>query len=283
MLPPCLPVGGGGAEFTEISRTWMATGRSSFSHSAQNGSSSGDSVIVGARPAHQHDALGAELVHAAQLGDGRLDAETGNVGEPDQPRRIGGGEVLEHEVVVGLEAGQVKIALLVAQEESHRPRGAEDHLGVDAVGVLLLQPRLALEHPRHDGLVARAGPLDVLRRLARRGVDAERRRLGVAPELPGVAALFVLHQLRRIRMAAKLRRHPLRPQIRRLHDVRVRRDQLVFTLHGTPCDCDSSTPTKQMFVCQEGAGCARAPLPVIRCPLFVESRVGSTPVLIRDD
>ena len=74
---------------------------------------------------------------------------------------------------------------------AHHARRAEEHLGVDAVDVLLLEARLAAEVPWFAGGERHARPADVLVLAAGRRVDADRRRRDVGRELPGLAALAV--------------------------------------------------------------------------------------------
>ena len=59
----------------------------------------------------------------------------GHLRHPDQPGRVGRAELLAQEVVVGLDAGQDEVVVLVAEEVADRALRREQHLGVDAVEV----------------------------------------------------------------------------------------------------------------------------------------------------
>src|SRR5262249_52692112 len=90
---------------------------------------------------------------------------------------------------------------------------------------------LAAEVALVDRRVAGARPAELLPRPpASHGDEPERGRGAAVVVEPGVAALLVLHELRRAR--TELGREPGLPEIGRLDDVRVARDHRSF--HGRP-------------------------------------------------
>ena len=109
--------------------------------------------------------------------------------EPDQARRIDAHDLLGQPVVVGLHAGELKLGIGVGEEVAHHARRAEEHLGVDAVDVLLREARLAAEVAlvRRGERDARssAPPRACGRRTRRcRSVRAERRARTAMPRRP---------------------------------------------------------------------------------------------------
>src|SRR5439155_9022696 len=105
----------------------------------------------------------------------------------------------------------------------------EEPLGVDAVDVLLAEARLGAEVSLVRLGEGDARPPHVLVLASGRGVDADRRRRDVGAELPRLAAVAVGHDLRRL--VVELARQVLLPDVRRLEDVRVGRDEMVLTRH----------------------------------------------------
>ena len=180
------------------------------------------------------DALVAGGLGVAQPLDRGLDVDAGHLGQADEALGGGGHELVVHPGVVGLQAGQVVVVVVLGHEGPHGALGGEEDLGVDAVEVLLLDPGLALEGTPEDGVVGGAEPLEVLVALAVLagvGDEAEGHGRGAGDELPGVAALLVLHQLGG--PVVELLGQVLGPHVGRLDHVAVGRDEPVLTSHGS--------------------------------------------------
>src|SRR5207249_2531911 len=158
-----------------------------------------------------------------------LDAEGRHAGEADQAVGRHLHELLRDPVVVGLHARALEFGVGVGEEVAHHARRAEQHLGVDAVDVLLREPRLGAEVPLVRLREGDAGPAHVRVLASGRGVDSDRGRRRVGAELPGLAALPVGHHPGRL--VVELARHVLRPEMRRLQDVRVGGDQMIRAGH----------------------------------------------------
>src|SRR5439155_1528378 len=135
------------------------------------------------------DAAHAEAEAALHLADRLLDAEGRHAGEADQAVGRHLHELLRDPVVVGLHARALELGVGIGEEVAHHTRRAEQHLGVDAVDVLLREPRLGAEVSLVRLGEGDAGPAHVRVLASGRGVDADRRRRRVGAELPGLAAL----------------------------------------------------------------------------------------------
>jgi hypothetical protein len=173
-------------------------------------------------PRHDRAALHAHLVRATQLRDRALDPDVGDQREADQPLRRDRAEFLVQPVVVGLHAGLRDLVVARRHEVHRRAHGCVDHLGTDAVLVLLREARLTVERALVHLVDPHAGPLVVgigVLAAAAHGDEPDRRGRQLAV-LPRVAALVVLDKLRR--KLAQLGRKPLLPEVGRLDDVGIR-------------------------------------------------------------
>src|SRR5262249_54280202 len=185
-----------------------------------------------ARHGVQPHAAEAELEAALHLADGGVDAQRGDAREADQARWIDAHDLLGEPVVVCLHAGEVELRIVVGEEVAHHARRSEQHLGVDAVDVLLLEARCTAEVPLVRGGEGHAGPAHVLVLAAGGRVDPDRRRGDFGTELPRLAPVAVGDHARDL--VVELLGHVRGPDVRRLENVRVGRDQLIVTWHAAP-------------------------------------------------
>ena len=169
----------------------------------------------GVDPDAAHSQIGAAL----HLLDRRVDTESGNTAEADQPIRRLLDELAGQPVVVRLHAGQVEFGIGVRKEVAHHARRAEQHLGIDAVGILLGEAGVGVKVPLIGGGKGHARPADFIVFSARRGIDADRSRRDVGRELPGLAAVAVGDDARAF--VVELLGHVLGPDVRRLEDVGI--------------------------------------------------------------
>src|SRR5581483_8117453 len=140
-----------------------------------------EGVVLGAdrgtdaRERVEPDPAHPELRAALHLPNGRLDPEGGHAAEADQAVGRHPHELLRDPVVVGADAREMELRIGVREEVAHHACRAEEHLRVDAVGVLLLEPR-----SRPEVALVRLGegdarPADVLVLAPGGRVDADRR------------------------------------------------------------------------------------------------------------
>ena len=155
--------------------------------------------------------------------------EVRHLPEEEEALGIGAAEFLGHVVVVGAHAGPVEVPVLVAHEVVHGPLARVDELGVDAVEVHVVEPGLAVPAALADGVVGVPLPLHLLEAHAGRRHEADVHEGGALLELPGVAALVVLHELRR--PVSEGLGEPALPDVRGLDGVAVGVDQSVLA-HG---------------------------------------------------
>ena len=126
----------------------MARVRSSSSSVAQSGSSSGSSRMSpwGYMPIVTALMPGSAAARAA-FGHGVVDAGVGEKRDSGQAVGAGGAEFGDP-IVVGPDAGKVKVAIRVDEDSVGHPRRREQHLGVHPVEVLVEQPRLRVRASR---------------------------------------------------------------------------------------------------------------------------------------
>ena len=177
-------------------------------------------------PARDHHRFEPTRLGLANAIDRGVDPDRRDLGRADQSSGVRGAELVGEEVVVRLDAGEHEVVVLVAEEVADRALGWEQHLGVDAVLGHVVEPRRAVVATGACFVVRDALPPELVPRHARRGGQPDRIGFGGAGEQPGVAALAVLHQLRRLVPVAL--GQPVRPDVGRLQDVGVRRDDRVL-------------------------------------------------------
>ena len=147
---------------------WIVTGRPSSTAAAQNGSSSRREALVAGRPVRDEHALRAARLGLAQPVDRAVDADRRDLRHADEPLRVGRAELLEQEVVVGLDAGEHEVFVVVAEEVAHRALRREQDLGRDAVDVHVLEALGAVVATGARLFVGDAVPAELVERHARR-------------------------------------------------------------------------------------------------------------------
>ena len=175
------------------------------------------------RVAAHHEAADARAVDdAVDLGERAVDAAVRDQREAAEARgRVL--DVLGEPVVVRAHHRLVVLDVVVGDDRVAEAGRRVEHLGVDAVAVHLLEPRRGIVAAAPDVLEAHPAPhLLGLEPGAR--VHPERDRVGDAFEHPRVALLEALDARRPV---AVLRRHPVDPEVGRLVDVAVGRDEPV--------------------------------------------------------
>ncbi len=198
---------------------WMHTGICSSSAAAQNGSSSSEMPSLADGQHEITTPLKPRALALRKRVDGVVDAGRTDLGHADEAAAVGRAELVPEEVVVGVDAGAHEVVVLVAEEVADGALRREQDLRVDAVDVHVGEPRRAVVATRAGLLVRHAGPPELVPRQPGRRDEADRIRIGRARELPRVAAVDVLRQLRRL-VLQRLRK-PRLPDVGRLEDVCV--------------------------------------------------------------
>ena len=178
----------------------------------------------------ERDALEPGVVRELHLGDRVVDVADRRDRVADEPVGRDRAVVVREPRVVGPQHRPVDLAVGDALEEAGREHGREEHLGVDAVLVLLPEPLLG----RARAVVRRAvGPV------VRAGVEADRAAPGdvlavleqrLALDEPALAALGQLDEAGRA-VAPTSRGRSLHPGIGRRLDVPVGGDRPVVARH----------------------------------------------------
>src|SRR5690242_12976608 len=168
-----------------------------------------------------HRAGEAGLPRALQLthrGRHVLDIEHRDAFEPPRIRAT----ELAEPVVVGAEHGAEQVDVGHAKEL--QPFGRVDHRAVDAVRLVFLEELSGVVRAAAHLVEARRGSQTILALEPYARLGAALKRVGAhAVDDPPVAVMLGYDARGAI---APLRVEPLRPHVGRLHDVRVRRDQL---------------------------------------------------------
>ena len=192
-------------------------------------------VVLGFGPAAavgenvERDRPQAYLFTAFQLRDGVVDARHRHHAGGDEPVRRNGAVVLGEERVVGLDHGEVDLAVLDSLEKPGGEDRREQHLAVDAVLVLL--PQALSGVPGAGGtapVVVEVGAASEAHRLPRRDVlpIVEHRH---PFDDPALSAFGQLDEPRRSLLP--FLRHVLDPYVRWSFHVAVGRNHLIFSLH----------------------------------------------------
>ena len=198
---------------------WTATGMPSSTAAAQNGSSSGERL---APPDGQFEMSTPFAPRAFALRSASIDVSMPSDGicaTPIEPLRVRRAELLEQEVVVRLDAGEHEVVVVVAEEVAHRALRRVEQLGVHAVDVHVLEPGRAVVATGARLLVGDAEPAELVERHPGRRDEPDRVGLAADRGQPRVAALRVLHELRRL--VRVLLGQPVGPDVGRLEDVAV--------------------------------------------------------------
>ncbi len=162
-----------------------------------------------------------DLLHA------RVDVPERHRHDRDQATRVGRSPVAQ-EVVVGLDAGELERVVLDLQELLAAEPGdvGVEHLGPDALAVHVLQAGAGVVRRWMHVLI---GGRSAGKRLRPAGKGGDPGGVDLHPiQQPDVETLVVTHHMRDV--VAVLGRHPRRPHITWLGDVRVAIDDLVA--HG---------------------------------------------------
>src|SRR5438876_9046003 len=179
-------------------------------------------VVLDAGNAGEHDAAEPDRLDGLEVPDALR--RRAHRGLADAEEALGvGAAVLGHPAVERVAAGLLVVEVAVVADR-HADRRVDD-LGCDAVPLLIGEPRLGVPAAAVQLLEARPHEPDLLRRLPRRGDDAERDRYLEALDDEHVARAF--HVLE-VRGAVAVRGvDVVDVRIRRLGHVRVGRDDRV--------------------------------------------------------
>jgi hypothetical protein len=173
-------------------------------------------VVRDARVAGHHDSPEAEGLDPLEVSDAVGDRAHRRLARADEPVGMGGA-VLGDPQVVGVEARLLEIDVGMVAEH-HADRRVE-HLGRDAVALLVREARRRVPAATVHVVKARAELRQLLRRLARGGDQAHRDRLVDALDDEEIPALRIPDHVQRAVPEARL--DPRRIGVRRLRDVRV--------------------------------------------------------------
>ena len=165
------------------------------------------------------------------LGQAFLGAAIGQQGRAAQPRRVGGAE-FRHEIVIGAHHVVMQVRVLACADEGGRIVRTEYQLGIDAVLIELRETGLGIVAAGVDVGVAAPGTHG-FRIAPGAGAIAERNHALKARKYPGIALLERFDPRHPVPV---LRSHPRGPNIGRLVQMTVRRNQPVgstIVRHGT--------------------------------------------------